>query len=100
MENYGVPVSIPINAQLHKAIFTALNLIGAPEGIAAHAQAHFARNGAIIGKELSSATHVAEASDGGWKPPRPVAGPAAAVEPFRWDAQDTIQLDASSRKTV
>jgi len=37
----------------------------------------------IIEKELSSATHVAEAADGGWKPPRLVANPAAAAEPFR-----------------
>jgi hypothetical protein len=41
------------------------------------------------GKELSSATHVAEAADGGWphrgasrKPPRLVASPAAAAAPF------------------
>ena len=43
-------------------------------------------------KELSSATHVAEASDGrqerdhfgGWRPPRLVARPAAAIESNRW----------------
>jgi len=40
MGNYGVPVSIPINAQLHKANFTALSRIGAPEGIAAMQKAH------------------------------------------------------------
>jgi len=40
MGNYGVPVSIPINAQLHKVNFTALSRIGAPEGIAAMQKAH------------------------------------------------------------
>jgi len=58
----------------------------AGSGSAARAQAHFARNGAIIEKGLSSATHVAEAADGGWKPPRPVAGPAAAAEPIRYES--------------
>ena len=53
---------------------------------AARAQARFARSGAIMEKELSSATHVAETADGGWKPPRPVASPAAAAEPIRWAA--------------
>jgi len=33
-------VSIPINAQLHKANFTPLCCIGAPEGIAAMQKAH------------------------------------------------------------
>jgi len=50
-------------------------------GSAARAQARFARNGAIMEKALSSATHVAEAADGGWKPPRLVASPAAAAAP-------------------
>jgi uracil phosphoribosyltransferase len=40
MGNYGVPVSISINAQLHKANFTTLSRIGAPEGIAAMQKAH------------------------------------------------------------
>jgi hypothetical protein len=31
---------------------------------------------------LSSATHVAETADGGLKPPRLVASPAAATAPF------------------
>ena len=44
--------------------------------------ARFARNGAIIMKELSSATHGAETADGGLKPPRLVASPAAAAVPF------------------
>ena len=69
----------------------------ADSGSAARAKARFARDGAIIEKELSSATHVprgccaiAETADtprtgtrGGLKPPRLVASSAAATEPNR-----------------
>jgi len=41
----------------------------------------FCQNCLIFKKELSSATHVAEATDGGWKPPRLIAGPAAFAIP-------------------
>ena len=45
-----------------------------------------------IEKELSSATHVAETADGGWKPPRLVASPAAAALcPRRWVSQTVRQ---------
>jgi len=49
-------------------------------GCSARAQAQLHSNN---GKRLSSATHVAEAADGGWKPPRLVAAPATAGVPHR-----------------
>jgi hypothetical protein len=42
--------------------------------------ARFSRSGAIIEKELSSATLVAETADGGLMPSRLVASPAAGAE--------------------
>ena len=61
------------------------------------AQGKLCQKCAIIEKELSSATHIAEGSDGGWphrgasrKPPRLVAGPAAADLPPRRGVSQTV----------
>jgi hypothetical protein len=74
-------LSVSIGWQL-EARTGAQHRLQSDSGSAACAQARFARNEAIMAKELSSATHVAETADGGWKPPRLVARPAAAAAPF------------------